>query len=79
MREWKALKSHYAKIKNVHLRQLFKNDTERVKRLSLDAVGLYFDYSKNRITNETFAKLIALAEACGLKQAIADMFFRQEN
>jgi phosphoglucose isomerase-like protein len=51
---WKALREHYAKVQNIHLRQLFAEDSQRGERLTLEAVGLYFDYSKNRITRPLY-------------------------
>jgi glucose-6-phosphate isomerase len=72
--EWAALNEHYQKIKDIHLRQLFANDPTRGERLTADAVGLYFDYSKHRITEETIRLLIQLAEACGLRHRIDAMF-----
>ena len=59
---WKDLGAHYKKIREQHLRQLFADDPKRGERLTVEAVGLYFDYSKNRITDETIALLIRLAE-----------------
>jgi glucose-6-phosphate isomerase len=56
---WKALQEHHAKIKNVHLRQLFREDLRRGERFALGAAGLYFDYSKNRITSETMRSFSA--------------------
>jgi glucose-6-phosphate isomerase len=76
--EWKALQAHFEKVKALHLRQLFASDPERGERLSVEAVGLYFDYSKHRITNDTIPLLIKLAEACGLRQRI-DAMFRGEK
>jgi glucose-6-phosphate isomerase len=72
--EWAALNEHYQKIKDIHLRQLFANDPTRGERLTAEAVGLYFDYSKHRITEETIRLLIQLAEACGLRHRIDAMF-----
>jgi len=72
--EWKALAKHYKEIEPVHLRELFKKDSERGSKMFLEAAGLYLDYSKNRITEESLKKLIALADARGLRQAIDDMF-----
>jgi len=72
--EWKALEECYLKIRDVHLRELFKNDADRGRRLSVDAAGLYLDYSKNLVTDETFQRLMKLATARGLRQAIGDMF-----
>jgi glucose-6-phosphate isomerase len=71
---WKALEEHYAKIRNSHLRQLFAEDPQRSERFTLQALGLYFDYSKNRITSETTRLLIQLAEQSGLRQHIDAMF-----
>ncbi len=65
---WKALEAHYQKVRDVHLRTLFAEDPRRGERLAVEAVGLYFDYSKHRITDETMRLLIALAEECGLRQ-----------
>ncbi len=50
---WNALKEHYAKVRSLHLRQLFAEDPQRGERFTLEVMGLYFDYSKNRITSET--------------------------
>lgn len=71
---WKALQDHYAEINNVHLRQLFAEDSRRGERFALDAVGLYLDYSKNRITDETINLLLQLATQCGLRERIDAMF-----
>lgn len=49
---WQALESHYQKIKNIHLRQLFADDPQRGTRFTIEDVGFYFDYSKNRITEK---------------------------
>jgi glucose-6-phosphate isomerase len=72
--EWTALQEHYRKIKDVHLRQLFAEDPTRGERLTAEAVGLYFDYSKHRIADETIRLLLQLAEACGLRDRIDAMF-----
>ncbi len=74
MPEWKALAAHYKEMKDVHLRTLFKKDATRAEKMALDAVGLYLDYSKNRITGATLKKLLALAKACELRRNIDDMF-----
>src|SRR6516165_7894296 len=73
-REWQALTQHYEKIKDVHLRQLFASDAKRGERLAVEDVGLYLDFSKNRINDETVQLLLALAEACELRQRIDAMF-----
>src|SRR5262247_1703764 len=72
--EWAALQEHYRKIKEVHLRQLFADDPTRGERLTAEAVGLYFDYSKHRITDETIRLLVQLAEQAGLRDRIDAMF-----
>ncbi|HXH11309.1 MAG TPA: glucose-6-phosphate isomerase [Alphaproteobacteria bacterium] len=72
--EWAALAEHYQQIKEVHLRQLFAEDPKRGERLSAEAVGLYLDYSKHRITDETLRLLVQLAEACRLRDRIDAMF-----
>jgi glucose-6-phosphate isomerase len=71
---WNALEKHVAKIRNLHLRQLFAEDSHRSERFTLEAMGLYFDYSKNRITSETIRLLVELAEQSGLRQHIDAMF-----
>src|ERR1700692_3402577 len=71
---WKALESHYQKIRELHLRQLFADDPQRGERLTLEAVGLFLDYSKNRVTDETLKLLLKLAEECGLRARIDAMF-----
>src|SRR5215467_5685535 len=71
---WKALASHYKETSELHLRQLFADDAKRGQRMSLDAVGLYLDYSKNRITDETLKLLLQLAQQSGLRDRIDAMF-----
>src|SRR5499433_3306 len=73
-RAWNALVAHQQKIRELHLRQLFADDPTRGERLTAEAVGLYFDYSKHRITDETIRLLVQLAEACGLRERIDAMF-----
>jgi len=75
---WKALEAHYKQIRGAHLRQLFANDPKRGERFCVDAVGLYFDYSKNRITDETLKLLLQLAEESGLRER-RDAMFRGEK
>lgn len=75
---WRALEAHYQAIRDVHLRRLFADDPGRGERLNAEAAGLFFDYSKNRVTDETLRLLIALAEACGLRARI-DAMFRGER
>ena len=72
--EWHALQNHYQQIKDVHLRELFKDDSQRFETFSMEDVGLLLDYSKNRITAETMKLLLALAESAGLRGAIESMF-----
>ncbi|HUJ07983.1 MAG TPA: glucose-6-phosphate isomerase [Streptosporangiaceae bacterium] len=71
---WAALAEHYETIKDVHLRDLFAADPGRGERLVAEAAGLYLDYSKNRITDETLALLIELARSSGLAERTAAMF-----
>ncbi|MBE0435377.1 MAG: glucose-6-phosphate isomerase [Methylomicrobium sp.] len=71
---WHALQSHYQKIKDLHLRQLFADDPTRGERLVIETPDIYLDYSKNRITDETLRLLINLANACGLRERIEAMF-----
>jgi glucose-6-phosphate isomerase len=75
---WQALEAHYPKIQELHLRKLFADDPKRGERLTSEAVGIYFDYSKHRITNETLRLLLQLAEESGL-QARIDAMFRGEK
>jgi len=71
---WKALESHYKKLSAVHLRKLFADDPKRGERMAVEAVGLYFDYSKNRVTDETIQLLLQLANESGLQERIDAMF-----
>jgi len=71
---WKALESHHQEVSKRHLRELFAEDPQRGERMALEAVGLYFDYSKNRITDETLKLLFRLAEESGLPDRIEAMF-----
>lgn len=75
---WKALESHYLQIKEVHLRKLFADDPKRGERLTAEAVGVYLDYSKNRLTSETLHLLLRLAEESALRNRI-DAMFRGEK
>ena len=75
---WKALEEHYQKMQNVHLRTLFAGDPRRGERFALEAVGIYLDYSKNRINDETIRLLLELASASGLRERI-DAMFRGEK
>jgi glucose-6-phosphate isomerase len=71
---WKALEAHAATIRETHLRKLFADDAKRGERLTAEAAGLFLDYSKNRVTDETIKLLIALAEESGLKERTEAMF-----
>jgi glucose-6-phosphate isomerase len=71
---YKALQAHYKQIRTRHLREFFAEDPERGKRFAVEAVGLFFDYSKNRITDETIQLLVKLADESGLRQRIDAMF-----
>jgi glucose-6-phosphate isomerase len=75
---WKALASHFKTVRHLHLRNLFADDAGRGERLTAEAVGLFLDYSKNRITDETLGLLCQLAEESGLRARI-DAMFRGEK
>jgi glucose-6-phosphate isomerase len=75
---WQALVAHHESFGKVHLRKLFADDPERGERLTAEAVGIYFDYSKNRVTDETLKLLMQLAEESGLRSRI-DAMFRGEK
>jgi glucose-6-phosphate isomerase len=74
---WKALQSHVPTLKALHLRELFAADPQRGERLTLEAAGIYLDYSKQRITDETLRLLLALAAESGLRERIDAMFSGQ--
>ena len=71
---WKALQTHYKKVRDLHLRDLFAEDPGRGERMTAEAAGLFLDYSKNRITDKTLKLLIRLAEESGLQGRIEAMF-----
>ncbi|PZV15720.1 MAG: glucose-6-phosphate isomerase [Pseudanabaena sp.] len=75
---WQALKVHYPKVQSLHLRQLFADDPMRGERLTAEAIGIYFDYAKHRITDETLMLLLQLAAESGLRSRI-DAMFRGEK
>src|SRR6516162_802312 len=75
---WNALSRHYQTVRQTHLRTLFAEDPTRGERLTVEAAGLFVDYSKNRITDETVALLVALANRAGLRARI-DAMFRGEK
>jgi glucose-6-phosphate isomerase len=72
--EWQALGAHYEQQKSVHLRELFQSDPGRAGRFSAEAAGLFLDYSKHRITQDTLSLLLKLAKAASLKERIDAMF-----
>src|ERR1700735_5292616 len=72
--DWKALQTHAEKMKGRFLRDLFSEDTSRGQRLTAEACGIFLDYSKNRVTDETLKLLVDLAEQCGLRGKIDAMF-----
>ena len=73
-RAWNTLVAHYQNIRQLHLRKLFADDPTRGQRMTVDAVGLFLDYSKNRITDETLKLLVQLADESGLRERIEAMF-----
>ena len=75
---WKALEAHHKNVRELHLRKLFADDPTRGERMTAEAVGLYLDYSKNRITDETLKLLLQLADESGLRDRI-DAMFRGEK
>src|SRR5262249_4599512 len=75
---WKALEAHHKNVRDLHLRKLFADDPKRGERMTAQALGLFMDYSKNRITNETLKLLLQLAEESGLRERI-DAMFRGEK
>ncbi len=72
--EWTALQAHYDRVKDVHLRDLFAEDPERGTRMAVEDLGIYLDYAKHRVTDETVRLLLDLARACDLPGRIAAMF-----
>src|SRR5262245_59230690 len=75
---WRALEDHYEAMRSRHLRDLFAHDPARGERMTAEAAGVFLDYSKNRIDDETLRLLIALAEQSGLRERI-DAMFRGEK
>ncbi|OYE02860.1 glucose-6-phosphate isomerase [Nostoc sp. 'Peltigera membranacea cyanobiont' 232] len=71
---WQALEAHYRKVHELHLRQLFADDPTRGERMTTEAIGIYFDYSKHRITDETLTLLLQLVAESGLRSRIDAMF-----
>jgi glucose-6-phosphate isomerase len=76
---WKALESHYKKVRKLDLRKLFADDPTQGERLTASAAGIELDYSKNRITDETLALLFLLAKDAGLRGTHRCHVFRQQN
>jgi glucose-6-phosphate isomerase len=71
---WNALTDHYQNVRELTLHELFGDDPSRGERMTIDAVGLYLDYSKNRVTDETLKLLVRLADESGLRERIDAMF-----
>jgi len=71
---WKALEAHSKQIRGTHLRELFAEDASRGERLTAAAEGIFLDYSKNRVTDETLKLLVQLAEEAGLRERTEAMF-----
>jgi glucose-6-phosphate isomerase len=71
---WTALETHYEKVRDLHLRKVFESDAKRGERLTAEAAGVFLDYSKNRVTDETLGLLLRLAEESGLRGRIDAMF-----
>ena len=71
---WRALANHYKKLRGLHLRELFADDPVRGERMAAEGAGIYLDYSKNRVTDQTIKLLIQLAEESGLQARIDAMF-----
>src|SRR5204863_3104789 len=71
---WKALCAHYQNVRELHLRKFFADDPTRGERMIIEAVGLFLDYSKNRVTDETLKLLVQLADESGLRERIEAMF-----
>ena len=75
---WQALGEHFREIRDAHLRNLFSADPGRGERFTAEAVGLFLDYSKNRVTDETLRLLVQLARESGLKDRTEAMFTGQK-
>jgi glucose-6-phosphate isomerase len=75
---WQALEAHYSNVRELHIRKLFAEDPNRGERMKAEAIGIYFDYSKHRITDETIKLLLQLAEESDLRSRI-DAMFRGEK
>jgi glucose-6-phosphate isomerase len=75
---WDALRAHHAAVQNTHLRELFAADPKRGERLTAEAAGVFLDYSKNRVTDDTLKLLVKLADECQLRDRIEAMFTGQK-
>jgi glucose-6-phosphate isomerase len=75
---WKALQGHYKQIRSVHLRELFAQDPGRGERMTAEVAGVFLDYSKNRVTDETLQLLVKLAEESGLRERTQAMFIGEK-
>jgi glucose-6-phosphate isomerase len=75
---WRQLAAHYREVAGLHLRELFAGDPQRGTRLTAEGAGLFLDYSKNRLTDETLRLLVQLAEECALRERIGAMFSGQK-
>jgi glucose-6-phosphate isomerase len=73
-KSWKGLQTHYTKVRDLHLRELFAEDPKRGERFTAEGAGLFLDYSKNRVTDDTLKLLLQLAEESGLRGHIDAMF-----
>src|SRR5262245_2877471 len=71
---WKELEAHHKQVSKLHLRELFAEDPKRGERMTVEAVGLFLDYSKNRVTDQTLELLFRLADESGLQARIEAMF-----
>ncbi|MFM7806794.1 MAG: glucose-6-phosphate isomerase, partial [Planctomycetota bacterium] len=76
--EWKSLQTHAEKVRPLHLRELFRDDPKRGGDLTVEAMDIHFDFSKQRVTRETLQALLALAKACGV-EARRDAMFRGDK
>ena len=76
--EWRALRAHFRQLQDVHIRELFAQDPDRGRRMTLQVGDLYLDYSKNRLTDETLELLVNLAQRAGVRER-ADAMFRGER
>ena len=75
---WEALQEHYLRVQQLHMRNLFADDPQRAERFSVEALGVYLDFSKNRITDETIRLLLDVAKSSNLRERIDAMFAGQK-